>query len=424
MNLIALFPFIALVILLAPTAGHGQNYSFNEPTRKDALKALREAIRDERRTRPAGDEAASQRPSELRAYRVVDVQEGRRECRQCDPVLSLIDQVNTILVAMEPELPTTQQHAIGELIALRTYSSLADHSVAGPGPCHRRDHSIGLSREFGEFDLTDAVMIASGEVDFNAVQSLIFHGREQGHKIIYLRGTGVDVDKLVRVEMRSEQNPVVSILQLTNLPDTPIYTTQIEKVQASLPGLGADPPAQQERGRAQGTRPESEDGEAPSFRFFELDTDRRGLPRKLTVFEFEHDSRLSDTLQLQHHFELSSRAQELVTSITTDENVDLVRFVLDVEGDLKAEIPLRLNYPTSVVTGQLTIDDRLGVRSSVAYHHSDRSQTNFDHRSGNRGSTGVTHTRALSDFSRLSLRVEESSQLGRSVTLSYRLMLR
>ena len=356
-------------------------------------------------------------------------------CINCDDILDLSRSVAEVLEHMGEQLPHEHQQKIQELVAVNVYTQRVDE--LNEGGCHEA-RIFGLTDEIQKYDIDQALVLHSQEIDLKHLISFRMRGKSDKFQTIYLRGQGEDSNQLIRVDMRAELLPLVTIYQLEEDAHARVeHALQKDKVFASLPDLSAvDPPEtlrpqarfdlEDNKSSEQSLENEEneENEEEENLRYFEYEADSHGLPKKMTLIEFSHESEISEDFKIKNDLEISTSDQELITEITDQSGRQYARFILDKDAQVKAVVPLRLQAFDTPISGEIEVDDK-GVTGYMNLGNSSSSKTRLGHTSSI-GLTTLEHTRQINSYSDLTLRLTQGGRGSfeqQTITLNYRIVL-
>lgn len=346
-------------------------------------------------------------------------------CINCEDVLELSRSVAEVLEHMGDQLPHEHQQKIQELVAVNIYTQRIDE--LNETGCHEA-RIFGLTDEIQKYDLDQAIVLHSQEIDLSHLVSFRMRGKSKQFQTIYLRGQAEDSDQLIRVDMRPGLLPLVTIYQLEADAHPQVeHALQRDKVFASLPDLSAvDPPellpAQARSDSEQSLKQQEEDED--NLRYFEYEADSHGLPKKMTLIEFSHESEISEDFKIKNDLEISTSDQELITEITDQSGRQYARFILDKDAQVKAVVPLRLQAFDTPISGEIEVDEK-GVTGYMNLGNSSTSKTRLGHTSSI-GLTTLEHTRQINSYSDLTLRLTQGGRGSfeqQTITLNYRIVL-
>lgn len=414
--------FFSLLFLLS-----SQLFSEQIDIRSDRARDLiREAYKEHRKERKKRKQTPPRYSDEFKLGVIES-----SPCINCEDILELSRSVAEVLEHMGDHLPHEHQQKIQELVAVNIYTQRIDE--LNETGCHEA-RIFGLTDEIQKYDLDHAIVLHSQEIDLNHLVSFRMRGKSKQFQTIYLRGQGEDSDQLIRVDMRPGLLPLVTLYQLEADAHPQVeHALQRDKVFASLPDLSAvDPPEilpPQPRfdfeERASSDSPASKDEEEDeNLRYFEYEADSHGLPKKMTLIEFSHESEISEDFKIKNDLEISTSDQELITEITDQRGRQYARFILDKDAQVKAVVPLRLQAFDTPISGEIEVDEK-GVTGYMNLGNSSTSKTRLGHTSSI-GLTTLEHTRQINSYSDLTLRLTQGGRGSfeqQTITLNYRIVL-
>lgn len=158
-------------------------------------------------------------------------------CIGCNEISNLTSTVNEILSrTKEAQDPTSSVSLeLNNLIAVTTIvQNIKDDEV----DCYRM-RDLSLTEEFVQIDESDLVLEFSEEIDQHFVSGQ-FYNRATEHKTIWLRGTGDDLDKVIRVDIDKYNNKTLSYYRLKSVDPTIVPRELKKENEHNLPSLGVN----------------------------------------------------------------------------------------------------------------------------------------------------------------------------------------
>jgi hypothetical protein len=155
-------------------------------------------------------------------------------CVGCNEIAKLTDSINKILAetqeAQDPKSGVALE--LNNLVAVTTIvQTIKDKET----DCFR-SRDLSLSEKFVEIEESDLVLEFSQELDatFDSGQ---FYNRKTQHKTIWLRGTGKDLDKIVRVDIDRYNKRTLSYYRLKDVDPTIVVREEVKKEGDNLPTM-------------------------------------------------------------------------------------------------------------------------------------------------------------------------------------------
>lgn len=171
-------------------------------------------------------------PADTKSYIDMEV------CVECDDMLKITKQINDI-VSKLPEAQDPKSAASLEIDNLIAVSTLLEITKNNKTNCVDIQHDPNLSDDFTKISEEDLTLEFSQEFD-EFFLGARFHRIADGHKTVWLRGTGDDLDKLIKIEISANEKKKVSYYTISNVDPNISVIKKKEKTDYNLPTLGVD----------------------------------------------------------------------------------------------------------------------------------------------------------------------------------------
>lgn len=330
-------------------------------------------------------------------------------CIECESLTEFTNQINDVLT----QLPQTNEHSqtrISELMAHSAYTELVDRNNVFEH-CFKQSLT-GMTEEYEDINVDDAVIIYSGEMDVKRVNSFSLFGKTRYKRSVFLRGKKPDADKLIRVDLDPDKKPVVTLYQLQE-DTSEIYAFQRDKTNASLPSFEIDPPENEKKtpeqedfySRTKKVPSKPVDPMASQINAFDMEYSSSGFPKKVTLLDFRDRSKITQDFEAQSDIEISSEDQEMTFGLARTGKASMAEMRVEKEGDV--ELAFDMNLPTGIVQSQFLIGDG-GAGAEFNLNHSENSRTKISHTTADKR-TSVEHSTDFGNRSRLALRFQRSN---------------
>ena len=155
-------------------------------------------------------------------------------CVDCKEINKLTTAINDIIAEL-PETKDPTSEVSLELNNLIAVTTLHEFIVDNERTCFQNTDP-SLSDEFSTLDKSDLVLQFSQLIDTHFTTGQ-FYSKTSEHKIIWLRGSGKDIDKVVRVDIDRENNRRVSFYTLKNVAPNTKVKKKKEVVDYNIPDL-------------------------------------------------------------------------------------------------------------------------------------------------------------------------------------------
>jgi hypothetical protein len=349
--------------------------------RKSFFKALRRAYK------------AQEKEDDAQVYQkqknVIDRHSGL--CIECESLTKFTEQINEILT----QLPDTNDYSetrISELMAHSAYTEFIDKKNSKTFCLEQ--FQTGLTQEYEDLNVDDALIIYQGEMDINRVNSLSLFGKERFKRSVFLRGKKQDTDKIIRVDLTPNEKPIVTLYQLQE--DTSgIFVYQRDKVNATLPGPSlkkTDRSTSVAKPPIQPLKPSESSFEAFNMKYSSSDL-------KVTIFDFRDRSKITENFEIESDIEISSDEQEMIFGLARSGKASMAEMRIEKDGEIAMAFDMDL--PTGVVQSQFLVSDK-GAGAEFNLNHSKRSRSKFGYNS-HKQTTIVEHSTDFGNRSKLAI---------------------
>ncbi len=247
-------------------------------------------------------------------------------CVECDKMLALTKSVNSILEKHALYFPDKEDLLLESknLETIVTYMEMINRD--GNRECIKGDN-LDITDEFRNVKEEDLTLVFSEKGHFENLSSFRFDSSER--EVTFLRGTGADIDKMVKVEVLANGETTISYYRIKNVNGVFAYKTDQFKDQLDrLPDLNRIYKEEQPK-EPSTSRSGNLDGQFVNDEW-ESDTSRTKaklgprveyedyIPKKLSLAEVENEYRPNDTTLIQSELEISTKRTRARTTLSND----------------------------------------------------------------------------------------------------------
>ena len=333
--------FFITRFIFAQDMMHQQNRMYSGDIRHDkelqkkAIDLLKEAIKSSKTTKKVSPEKSM----------MIETSE---VCVNCENALDLTDSVNEILKHL-PSVKNKGSEAsleFDQLVAVTEYTRFV--TKTNKVECVKSEE-LDVPQEFVEFNQNDLKLVFSNDVD--AQNFLGASVSRNFYKEVYLRGTGEDVDKIVKVVIPEKGDVKIEYYELSNISeeDIELINAKYNKeriLKESLPQLN-NPELMK---RAQKNR-------SSGIFDYTLDLTTKSddfsisghigpkvvyedyLPKSISLIEFNSNYDMSDSFKLKSSIEINHKKQRANVELTDEAGDTLSYIKVSNSGNVRVGLP-------------------------------------------------------------------------------------
>jgi len=305
-------------------------------------------------------------------------------CVECNEILKITNEVNKVLAKL-PEVKdsnSTEALELDNLIAVTTIAEYANKN--SKANCFEFTDPT-LSEEFSDFRNEEMTLQFSEEIDTFFIGAR-FYNQSKNTKTVWLRGSGKDLNKVVRIDIDKFNNRRLSYYTLNKVDPNITVKKVKEKQDYNLPTLGVnrkvDAPTFKERTSGNLKLQQSIDWDSndsndyvrvvvgPEIKY------KYYIPKDITVLKVEAENQVLEEFLIKSNVVVNDKSQEAQVSVVDLEDKKEVVRIKAKGSDANVQVPYDQELlDVYKIRGKVEYDTKRGETVTASLYDSEENKT-------------------------------------------------